>query len=215
MNNYKLEDFLNDPNADVGSGLLVSSEFGLCFTLKQKHRWSNNEIGAPVLPFGGIGGKLNNNELPSDSLHREAQEEVGSDIEIIDKGNDVILINKEKVKKITLATNILNEPLPLIIFRSPRAELGRKQFTNVLIYTGKFISEDIKPLDDPALLEIKPKLLKKMVETPMTVSDFYKAGGRITSNIELPENGILKPIGTAMAAVLCFNAGLIIEGDFE
>ena len=205
----KFEQIINDPHVDNGTGLLVTRGFGFCFTLKQPQRWGKTDDGSPSLPFGGIGGKLEPGELPAASLHREALEEVGSDVEIIDNKGEVIMMDADSINKIILSTDIPNEPLPSIIFRSPRAEPGRKPITNVLIYFGKFTSADIKPLDDPALIELDQKLLLAMVDKPMTVKEFQQAGGKITSRIELPENGVLKPIGTAVAAARCMKAGLI------
>jgi len=210
MKEYKLEQFLQDPEADLGTGLLATRGFGFCFTLKQLHRWDKTEDGISILPFGGIGGKLEQNELPGASLHREAIEEVGSDVDIAEhRGNETILMDSESIEKISLATDLQNEPLPIIIFRSPRAEVGRKPFTNVLIYAGRFTSSEIRPIDDPALIELEAELLLQLAEKPMSIKEFQKAGGKITSRIDLPDDGILKPIGTAIAAAHCLKAGLL------
>jgi len=209
MKEYKLEQFLQDSEADLGTGLLATRGFGFCFTLKQPHRWGKTEEGISILPFGGIGGKLEPNELPSASLHREAIEEVGSDVNITDHHGNTILMDSESIEKIYLATDLPNEPLPIIIFRSPRAEAGRKPFTNVLIYAGRFASGEIRPIDDPALIELGADLLLQLAEKPMSVNEFQKAGGKITSRINLPNDGILKPIGTAIAAARCLKAGLL------
>ena len=215
MRKYRLEEFLKDSQADVGTGLLVSRNFGFCFVLKQPHRWSKTKKGEIVLPFGGIGGKLEKGELPSQSVHRESLEEVGSDVEIIETGKEVILIDEESISQITLSTSLKKEPLPVIIFRSPRAEPERKPYTNVLIYLAKFLSKEIKPLDDPALIELNVNLLIRIGESPLTVKEFQKAGGKITSRIKLPENGILKPIGTALAAARCLKKGILTEEIFR
>lgn len=209
MKECKLEQFLQDPQADLGTGLLVTRGFGFCFALKQPHRWGETEEGFQLLPFGGIGGKLEEGESPASSLHREAIEEVGSDVEIAEHGNEAILMDPSSIQKISLTTDLPNEPLPIIIFRSPRAEAGRKPFTNVLIYTGKFTSSEIRPIDDPALIELDAELLLRLAEKPISVKEFQQAGGKITSRIELPDNGILKPIGTAIAAARCLKAGVI------
>jgi hypothetical protein len=209
MKAYKLEQFLQDPQADLGTGLLATRGFGFCFALKQPHRWGKTEEGLPLLPFGGIGGKLEEGELPAASLHREAIEEVGSDVEITKHGNKVILMDPDSIQKISLTTDLPNEPLPIIIFRSPRAEAGRKPFTNVLIYTGKFTSSEVRLIDDPALIELDGELLLRLAEKPMSIKEFQEAGGKITSRIELPDRGILKPIGTAIAAARCLKAGVI------
>ncbi len=209
MKEYKLEQFLKDPQSDLGTGLLATRGFGFCFTLKQPHRWGKTEEGFAILPFGGIGGKLEQNELPAASLHREAIEEVGSDVKIIEHDNEVILMDSESIKKIYLATDLPNEPLPIIIFRSPKAEVERKQFTNVLIYAGRFIANEIKPIDDPALIELEAELLLQLAKKPMSVKEFQQAGGKITSNIDLPNNGVLKPIGTAIAVARCLKEGII------
>lgn len=209
MNSYTLEQFLSDSQADVGTGLLVTRGHGFCFTLKPPHRWGQTESKLPSLPFGGIGGKLEKGELPVASLHREALEEVGSDVMITGGDSGFILMDSESIERISLRTDLRDESLPIIIFRSARAEAGRKPFTNVLIYAGRFTSDDIRPVDDPALIELDEQLLLELVEKPMSVKDFQHMGGRITSRINLPSDGILKPIGTAIALARCLKAGLI------
>lgn len=209
MEKHLFETFLKDPQADIGTGLLATRGFGFCFILKQSSRWGKNENGTPTLPFGGIGGKLEKDELPSQSLHREAQEEVGSDVEIIGSGERAILMDANSIQIISLSTQLKDEPLPIIIFRSPKQEEGRKPFTNVLIYMGEFSSQQLKPLDDPALIELSKELLIRIAKEPMTIAEFQKAGGQITSRIELPAEGILKPIGTAIAAARCLEQGTV------
>lgn len=209
MNDYQLEQFLADPQADVGTGLLASRGNGFCFTLKQPQRWGKTDEGFPLLPFGGIGGKLERGELPAASLHRESVEEVGSDVQIAQSGGEVILMDADSIQKISLTTKLPDEPLPIIIFRSPRAETGRKPFTNVLIYAGHFLSREIRPIDDPALIELGAELLLRLAENPMSVKDFIRAGGTVSSRIDLPDHGMLKPIGTAIAAARCLKTGAI------
>lgn len=209
MKKYKLEQFLQDPQADIGTGLLVTRGFGFCFTLKDPSRWGKTQDGLPQLIFGGIGGKLEQDELPGDSLHRETIEEVGSDVKIVRYSEKTILMDSNSIEEISLSTDIPNEPLPFIIFRSPRGEVGRKPFTNILIYIGEFVSSSIRPIDDPAIIELDESLLLRLAEESISLEEFKQAGGRITSRIELPDYGILKPIGTAIAIVRCLQIGIV------
>jgi len=212
MKKYSLEQFLNDPCADIGTGLLVTRGSGFCFSLKKTSRWGKNEQGISVLFFGGIGGKLENNELPSHSLHRESLEEVGSDIRIIHSGERAVLMDAESIRVVLMSNNIEKEPLPFMIFRSPRSEAGRKPFTNILTYLGEFSSlKKIRPLDDPALIELNKGLLLETLKKDITVREFKRLGGKIQSRINLPQDGIIKPIGTAIAAVRCVEKETIIE----
>lgn len=209
MKEYKLEQFLADKDSDVGSGLLANRGHGFCFVLKAPHRWEKEGDGLTRLPFGGIGGKLERGESPAASLHRESLEEVGSDVKITEHGDGSILIDSGSVTRISLSTELPDELLPAIIFRSPRAEFGRKPYTNVLIYTGKFTSDSINPIDDPAIIEMTAELLLQLSAKSTTVEEFQRLGGRVTSRIDLPKDGILKPIGTAIATTLCLREGII------
>lgn len=204
----KLEEFLQDPQADVGTGLLATRGRGFCFTLKQRSRWGTTPDGRSTFPFGGIGGKLEPGESPTTSLHREAIEEVGSDVKILEPSGEVVLMDNDSIRIAPLNTSLEREQLPIIIFKSPRGEPGRKPYTYVLIYLGEF-TDEIQPIDDPALVELNKELLARVVQSPTTLTDFRDAGGTVTSNVDLPPEGILKPVGTAIAAARCLEAGII------
>ncbi|MEI6191065.1 MAG: NUDIX domain-containing protein [bacterium] len=204
----KLEELLNDYNSDYSTGLLIDRGVGFCFTIKKTDRWifeKNNTY----IPFGGIGGKIEANESPTVALHRESLEEVGSDVIIKSNKSKLILVTNNEIERVNLSTDILGEPLPLIIYKSPHAEIDRKPFTNVIIYSGEFTSNDIQPMDEPAIIEINRDLLLRVVDEKITIKDFKLAGGKIDSRIELPEDGILKPVGTAIATAICIKKGLI------
>jgi hypothetical protein len=74
-----------------------------------------------------------------------------------------------------------------------------------LIYSGIFLSNQIFPLDDPAILEMGTDLLIEIAEKHTSLKEFHEKGGKIISRIEIPFNGILKPIGTAKALYLCLK----------
>lgn len=211
MKKIKFETFLEDSAVDLGTGLLASRGDGFCFTLKQPHRWGKDSDGKQILPFGGIGGKLERNELPGASLHRESLEEVDSDVNIFSSSGSCMYMTPNNSEIISLVTDLPQEPLPIIIFRLPRAEAGRKPYTNILIYIGRFTSDSIRPKDDPALIELAPELLLRLMNRPTSIATFQELGGKITSSIEIPSNGILKPIGTAVAAARCIGDTLLFD----
>lgn len=82
-------------------------------------------------------------------------------------------------------------------------------FTNVLIYQGEFMSDDVIPIDDPAIIKLKKGLLIKSFKKPISLEEFKKQGGEVISRINLPSDGLLKPIGTAAALARCFCDGLL------
>lgn len=204
---YNFREFLLDPRVDITTGVIVSREGRFHFVLLQSGQWKKDEKGRLIMPFVGIGGRVKGGESPIEAVHREAVEEVGVDVKILGQRETIILMNLERIVKIKVKP--WKEELPLIVFRMSSQQPDRKPIINVLIYAAKFTPGEIKPLDNPAIIELDTKLLMNTLKEPMSLEKFRAYGGKIISRIELPENGFLKPIGTAYAVGICLQRKII------
>lgn len=197
-----VEDFLTQEDTDMSVAMLAMVRNKFCFVIQPPKRWGKTAEGRDILFFGGIGGKLEGSEGLITALQREAKEEVGCDIEVISKANicNLPIITRENIDfKQTAAT--AQTPLPLCIFQNKRSEPGRKSTTNVFIYQTIIKSaEKMQPLDNPAIILLPPETLYQM-GNGMDMAQALREGAEIFSNINLPDNAVLKPTPTPIAII--------------
>lgn len=185
---------------DIGTGLIAYDNNQLVFTIKQPSRWQKNSEGAYLVAFGGIGGKLEIGETWIDCLQREAMEEVGSQVRILKPEQLPFYVDPDGNTTELEVDEAHEYTLPLFIFENRRSEDGRPPSTFVVVYEGRFQNTNtLYPLNDPAILWVTSEVLSRMSMGQLSIhpAELTSEQGCITSKIQLPENGVLQPVGTA------------------
>lgn len=209
-----IEDFLTEEDTDMSVAMLAMVKNKYCFVIQPPKRWGKTEDGRDIVFFGGIGGKLESRENLITALHREAQEEIGCDIEVLSKADicNLPVVTRENIDFIQTAATV-QTPLPLCIFQNKRSEPGRKTTTNVFIYQTRIKSvEKMRPLDNPAIILLPEATLYQM-ENGIDMAQAIHKGAEIFSNINLPTNAVLKPTPTPVAIIKLHKCHLISPID--
>lgn len=186
-------------NADMSTAAILRDNHGnFLFAIQKPERWKNKDINTPYIAFGGIGGKLEKDESPDVALLREMQEEIGVNGKILDITETIVFMTPHESTLIE-AASVEGVKKPVIIYRNPQQEAGRKPFTDVWIFAASGDLENAKPMDNPAIIYLDEKLLKEINENEITLEEALKKGAKIKSNIDLPSNGILFALPTPRA----------------
>ena len=93
---------------------------------------------------------------------------------------------------------------PLFVYKEEKIEEDRRRFDYIYSFltdAGKF--DDIRPLNRNAVVLMNRDLLKKAAKGKLSVGELKRRGGRIISEIELPEDALLYPTPSSKGLYLC------------
>jgi hypothetical protein len=185
--------FLNTEHDISSAGILVEDDKFL-FIIQPKNRWCM-EDNRTMVPFGGIGGKLELGETTIAALKREVKEEIDVDVEIIKTDKSTELTNF-RYKGSKLLKFDQKEGSPIFIHRNKNTEKGRRKHTAIFIYLIKIKKGEISPIDNPAIIKVPISLVGRLVKGKTNIAEAISLGVEIESRINLPKNGMLFPTPT-------------------
>lgn len=181
----KIKDFIMK-DAKYGNGLIIKWHDKLLFAIGKKDFWKKDN-GRTIVTYTAVGGNLEQGESFIESSHREALEELGTDIEIISSDN-TILFNFESRKKKYI--NLEEKIKPAIIYYKI---LQSQDKLSVCTYLAQLKGNPKPSMEVPALLLLKENQLLKN----NTLSELLKNGAEIIEQTNIPRNSTMKPFGSA------------------
>ena len=179
---------------------IVKNKDKYLFLVKNPEQWQQDENGRLRLPFGTVESRVARGETAESALMREFKKEIGAEDKLVNSETSQIIYNGQVDEMNMNARN--NKPL--FVYKEEKIEEDRRRFDYIYSFltdAGKF--DDIRPLNRNAVGLMNRDLLKKAAKGKLSVGELKLRGGRIISEIELPEDALLYPTPSSKGLYLC------------
>lgn len=179
---------------------IVKNKDKYLFLVKNPEQWQQDENGRLRLPFGTVESRVARGETAESALMREFKKEIGTEVKIVNSETSHFIYNGQMDEMNMNARN--NKPL--FVYKEEKIEEDRRRFDYIYSFltdAGKF--DDIRPLNRNAVVLMNRDLLKKAAKGKLSVGELKLRGGRIISEIELPEDALLYPTPSSKGLYLC------------
>lgn len=179
---------------------IVKNKDKYLFLVKNPEQWQQDENGRLRLPFGTVESRVARGETAESALMREFKKEIGTEVKIVNSETSHFIYNGQVDEMNMNARN--NKPL--FVYKEEKIEEDRRWFDYIYSFltdAGKF--DDIRPLNRNAVVLMNRDLLKKAAKGKLSVGELKLRGGRIISEIELPEDALLYPTPSSKGLYLC------------
>ena len=189
-----IADFLSG-STESGTGLVLQNENGLFlfFLAGTRHQ----KFCPPGdLFFGGIGGHLEGSEDLLTCAHREAKEEIGTDIEILPSSVTWYVSHNFSVEQVELS----DRPRPYALYKHihlpgvPRAE----EFYHIVIYKARLCAKPGNFQQDElqGIIGLTTEQIKQSIDNKPTLAELLEDGVLLIGGEHLNRNLRLYPLGT-------------------
>lgn len=179
---------------------IVKNKDKYLFLVKNPEQWQQDENGRLRLPFGTVESRVARGETAESALMREFKKEIGTEVKIVNSETSHFIYNGQVDEMNMNARN--NKPL--FVYKEEKIEEDRRRFDYIYSFltdAGKF--DDIRPLNRNAVVLMNRDLFKKAAKGKLSVGELKLRGGRIISEIELPEDALLYPTPSSKGLYLC------------
>ena len=199
----RITDFAPD-GTETGVGLAIQDNDGryLFFLAGTRHHCPPGE-----LFYGGIGGHRETGEDQLGCAHREAIEEIGTDIEILPSFPTWNIPNKCPIRRVEVS----DQPHPLAFYElvypagTPRAS----EVYHIVIYRARLSGppKDMSPEELQGIIALTPKqVIQSLTRRPKLAQLLAEGALLLTGQKRIDPQTRLYPIGTARALVPILRA---------
>lgn len=191
-----IADFAPD-NVETGVGLALQDEQGqyLFFLAGTRHRSSPGE-----LFYAGIGGHREAGEDWLSCAHREAREEIGTDVQILSAPTTWYISQKGAIQTV----KVVDRPRPLAFYEMihPPHTPQAGELYRLVIYRSqlKGVPNNLPPDELQGVITLSVEQVIQGVNRKPTLAKLLQEGSKIiASNDHIDHQTRLYPIGTARA----------------
>lgn len=192
---------LAPPGADRSTGLILNWRGYLLFALEERRNWRDAGP-TQIARLIGIGGHLEPGESWAQAVQREAREEAGLRVTLIEPQRTLLLGDGGLMRDITARLNCPS-PRPLFIwsaiFRFGRPPHERTpHFLNPVFLAQAAEDDEPHPgMEVPGILALTQSQLIRAVERPPTLQTLLDDGARFWSAQSIPLDTLIEPSGSA------------------
>jgi hypothetical protein len=174
----------------IGASCLLGHASGLVLEVQKPHKWATQGDGCIRIGLGCIGGSLEADEGPVEALQREASEEIGCHLELVESPVTYEVKPDGGVRERDWSHGGIR---PALVWEAclPGLIPGRK----VVVYMGR-CGREPEPVDLPALLLVPPELLFAIGSGNLGLADVLARGAELRAREALPDNAELVLVGT-------------------
>jgi len=191
---------LPTPDSVLSTGLMLERRGRLLFAVAERDIWRHEE-GRLLVPFFGIGGRLEPGESFPAAARREAREEASLEVTLADSEATVVFQDEQRRPAVRLAP--ADRPRPCLVWQH-NAWLARHGVTVpyfVAVYRAAAQGDPRPGSEIPALLDLPPTALAQAARLRLTAAGLDAAGAWLIARdhprLELPPAAVFEPIGTA------------------
>ena len=169
---------------------IVKNKDKYLFLVKNPEQWQQDENVRLRFPYGTVESRVAKGETAESALLREFKKEIDAEVKIVNSETSHFIYNGQVDEMNMNARN--NKPL--FVYKEEKIEEDRRRFDYIYSFltdAGKF--DEIRPLNRNAVVLMNRDLLKKAAKGKLSVGELKLRGGRIISEIELPEDALLYP----------------------
>lgn len=196
-----LERFLPG-GAEVGVGLALKDGEDFIFFLPG----SRYNLSPGRVFFAGIGGHLEPGETYKECALREAREEAGLQAEVLPSSTTFFISRQGKITSLKLEEEFPPWILYTMVHPPETPREGKEYY--ILIFKARLLglAGNLQEEEIGGLLALPGEKLLKSMEHGRQWKELKKEGARIIAgDLELAENTVLYPLGTARALVKIFK----------
>jgi len=185
------------PQGRVSTGLLLWDGDRLVFTLAQPDYW--RVVGEQTeIDLIGIGGRLEQGETPAEAVSREAQEEAGSGICILDCPRTLVSWENGVTAHVKMEDD---GPRPVLIWQRtiPTRHDGKviERPYAVAVFEAVVRDTPHPTGENPGLAWLLPNLFLRLLDKPIFVHEMLTQGAEYRGET-LPERSLLGLSGSAL-----------------
>jgi len=191
---------LLEPGGHITSGLILEHDGLYLFAVEPRFQWTQQNSHW-TLRYIGIGGHQDPGETWAETVTREALEEAGCRIELMDAGPTQECLLDGRLQPLAL---VWNEPVrPWFVWRDCFDLPNRHGSGTVSVpFLGlAFRARAILPLapgaEIPALLGLRPAQITRSLTHSTTLDQLLAEGARLWEAELIPREATLRPTGTA------------------